>query len=435
LARWREIAGIQWCFDEAAEADTAQAIQTALDAVRNGTARNVKQGRRKELFPIPGPSGAPQLLLKRNHYHGAQRLLRRVRGSKSLHELRLARKVKQRGIDTPLPLAAGEDRSGFAVEACYLLVPFVEHSIDLRRLREAGSSPPGLSHALADRLGAFSRLIHDAGIFQDDFAPNNFLLQQEPTLRLMMIDFERARLRRSNSRAARGAMLCKLDRELSGVSLASRARFLRSYTRGDRTDARAWWAEIELAGAKLALRDYRRLSRGAGIGRRFVETHLSGYRALVATDPESRALVDAAASCLDDGSGGEAYRVRRLLAASDPDGRAAFAKATLLWRRRLGPRPLGLLELPDSSALITARGPQSGPLAANPDRSATRARLALLLDRLLALGDLVGELTPDDFCAAEDRILLLAPEQLVLPGRPAADRYARSRALARILVG
>ena len=51
-------------------------------------------------------------------------------------------------------------------------------SLDLRRLWLEESSPPRERHALVTAFGALSRQVHDAGVFQDDFAPNNFLVRR-----------------------------------------------------------------------------------------------------------------------------------------------------------------------------------------------------------------------------------------------------------------
>ena len=80
---------------------------------------------------------------------------------------------------------------------------------------------------------------HEAGIDQDDLAPNNFLLT--PDGGLQMIDFERARLGSQVAADARARALAKLDRELAGASLADRGRFLRGYCRGERAEWRRLW--------------------------------------------------------------------------------------------------------------------------------------------------------------------------------------------------
>ena len=101
--------------------------RAALDALHSGAARNLKTGRRKQLYPLDlRGRGAPDHLLKVNDYGRAAGLRRALRGSKARHELQMAEQVAARGIPTVVPLAAGERRSGGLLRTCYLLMPILE---------------------------------------------------------------------------------------------------------------------------------------------------------------------------------------------------------------------------------------------------------------------------------------------------------------------
>ena len=163
--------------------------------IASGAAANQKRGRRKALYPLAlGAGGATTHLLKVNRYGVRDGLRRRVVASKARRELALAEAVAERGIATPVPLAAGELRSGGRVRACYLVVPFVAGAVDLRR-RFAEPLAPSERRAFASAFGRFARAVHAAGISQDDFQPNNFLVGPGGAGDLRLIDCERVTLR------------------------------------------------------------------------------------------------------------------------------------------------------------------------------------------------------------------------------------------------
>ena len=109
-----ELGGVSWWLGRGADPRSTRGLLcAALDSFRSGAAQNLKTGRRKQLYPLNlRGSGSPDHLLKVNDYRGFAGLRRAVRGSKARHELEMAERVAERDIPTPLPLAAGERRSG-----------------------------------------------------------------------------------------------------------------------------------------------------------------------------------------------------------------------------------------------------------------------------------------------------------------------------------
>jgi tRNA A-37 threonylcarbamoyl transferase component Bud32 len=420
-------------------------LRRAVELLAEGGAENEKSGRRKELYRLAlEGSESPDHLVKVNRYFGLDGWRGRLRGSKSSRELSCAEAVASRGIATPLPLAAGEARVRGRLRACYLVVPLVRGARDLRRVF---AEPPRARErrALGAAFGSFARRIHDAGIYQDDFAPNNFLLGPAGAADLQMIDFERAALRRSNDRTARRFMLAKLDRELVGASLADRERFLHAYCSGDREASRRLWRELEGEAARLAERDLARLGRvTTRKGRRFAPFTAGPWSGFRRTEVPAGALREAlervgsapsrrpsAGVFLRDG--GDSWGVDAETGGPVEDARL-WACGVLLARRGLGPVPLSLARR-GSRALLLFGGPAPATLDAlsgPAERRAAHPGLTLFLDRLLSLGSLRAPLAPEllSWDPARGRAALLWPGALHLGGRGTSDRHAESRRLA-----
>ncbi len=427
------VAGLRCWRSDPARGSAASVARLAelVAEVEAGRLANRKSGRRKELYAVAlAGDGASDHLLKVNRYEGLDAWLRRLRGSKARREVERAREVERRGIPTPLPVAWGERVQGGRLRACYLLVPLLQGALDLEVLeRDARVSPVG-RRAAARAFGALARRVHDAGIFQDDFAPNNFLGRRDAPSELWMIDFERARLRRGPvPEPERLHMLAKLERRLPGARLTERVSFLQAYAGGDRAGLRARWRALAELAPRMARRDLARLRRtAAGEGRR--------YRRLREAGVVGWARRDAPLAALLEGSQQSdlAWRIARR-GMRPAQARELWALANLIWMRGLAPQPLACLVRAEATELFLARSPRASGLTELAAPEHARGALARLLGRLLALGSLAGtpapwqlavELAPGGAATA----LLLAPDLLRVGGAaPASERLARARTL------
>jgi tRNA A-37 threonylcarbamoyl transferase component Bud32 len=442
-----EVGRVSWWLGRGVDPDAARGLLgAALDALHSGAVPNLKSGRRKQLYPLDlGGGGSPDHLLKVNDYRGGASLRRAIRGSKARHELEMAEKVAARGIPTPVPLAAGEQRSGGLLRTCYLLMPILPGVVDLRRVWWEEEQPPGARQALAVAFGALSRQVHDAGVFQDDFAPNNFLVQKGPPPRLFMIDFERAALRPESDEAARCFMLAKIDREFAGAPAGDRMRFLRAYSRGDRAEARRWWRRVEDFTPRLAHRDFARLKRNATrTGRRFRRVSHGAWRGYARIDSDQATLVGALPKTRDPevpvgvDATGDLWRVH-YSGLRPSEARRIWVTANFLWARGgLCPRPLGEWCRGDRAVLLLERRDDVQPLDRSPDRSKGLAAVRVLLDRILAMAEIQEPPPPEGLLIETQegsalRASLAAPHAVQLTGKASARRRARSAELIRAL--
>lgn len=443
------VQGVDWWLAEGQAPDALRALLArSVRAWRSGGLENRKTGRRKALYGLrlAGPEGregepAADHLLKVTRYGWGEGFRRRVRGSKARHELARAEAVRARGLPTPVPCAAGEWRVGGCVRACLLLVPVVPDVTDLRVLA-ARDLAPAMRRRLARAFGELARRMAEAGVFQDDFAPNNFLVRPDAPEALQVIDFERARLRGPVAPRARRFMLAKLHREMPTVSRSDRMRFLRAYT-GRPAAARILWRTLQDDLARLAARDLARMARTATRGgRRFRRLRERGARGFAWGDDEEalRLVRSAGPPGLEVHSGHVVWRAEGHGA---QEARARWVRQAWLANRGLALAPRASLRAPAGRlTLVLALPHDAAPGAAGDPEEVTptlrRAALAVLWARTLALGELEGPAPGAETVAwsrnrggALRAVWRVAPGGLRARGRPDPGGLRRARALAR----
>ena len=430
-----ELAAARWYPRAGVEPAALSALLESAAAALAAAPSEQKSSRRKTMHALALEGEEVDHLLKTNDYRGVARL-GRLRRSKARAELARACEVAARGVPTPLPVAAGELRRYGLLERCFLLVPLVAGAVDLERRAET-PGPPRERRACARELGALARHMHDAGVFQEDFAPNNFLWRPDPAPRLWAIDFERARLRAPLPHAARRFLLAKLDRRLARASAASRMRFLLAYAGGDRAGARRWWRELEAHAPRLARRDTRRWQRTATrSSRRFAPVERGAWRGWMRRDADAAALRALLDPPDDAGAPAASYLVRSLGALSRRQAARAWALAQVLWHRGgATPRPLALLRSRTDARIVFERPPGSQRLDRIASPRDLETHLALAVDRLLALGARAESLTADRFAVSVQGggVWLLDPLVLAPERSPLPDLHRQARRCAALL--
>lgn len=199
------------------------------------------------------------------------------RPSKGYQEWKLAGEIKKRGVPTLLPIAFGErKRWGFRLESLVM----TEQLSDCINLEELFLGKElryfTLKRKIIEEYGKLAGRIHNRGILQDDFDPNNILLhwKGKRDFLLFLIDFERVKLFKVLSVKKKVRSLAKLNRMGRRLRRTDRLRFLKSYLKDDlqgRNDLRRWLRLIQEDEKRVKKRDCRRaakksMSRSARIG-------------------------------------------------------------------------------------------------------------------------------------------------------------------------
>jgi tRNA A-37 threonylcarbamoyl transferase component Bud32 len=217
---------------------------------------------RKRFYRVEAPPGEPALYVKVFTLPpGLPRLRYWLRPSKARREAAIGRAIRARGLEAAGPIAVGEERRAGSLRRSLSVIP-ERPGRDLRVVL----SDPGLEcarrRALLASFGALARRLHDAGIDQDDFSPNNFLVLDDGGF--CLIDFERCHVRTPLG-DRRWVLLAKLHRHSLGVSRTDRLRFLRGYLGADagRAERRAAWDKNRAPFQRIRRRDARRAARAA----------------------------------------------------------------------------------------------------------------------------------------------------------------------------
>ena len=225
---------------------------------------------RKRFYRLDDDAGRPSLYVKVfSAPSGPWRLGSLWRGSKASREAATARQLERLGFRAAAPLAVGEESRYGLLGRSFSVIRALP-SADLR----TKLADPGLSTAARRRLlqafGRFAHALHDAGVDQDDFAPNNFLVSD--TGEFILIDFERCTVGRPLG-DRRWKLLAKLHRADLEVPRTDRLRFLYAYL-GEGADAasvRRAWQRIAKAFREVRVRDARHAARSAFKVGRYLE--------------------------------------------------------------------------------------------------------------------------------------------------------------------
>jgi hypothetical protein len=255
---------------------------------------------RKRLYRIDAGASEPALYVKVFALRpGVGRLRYFLRPSKARRERAIADALTRRGFEVAAPVATGELRRLGVLEKSWSVIREIQAPDLVRRLGELVGRPAE-KRALLARFGAFARRLHDAGVDQEDFAPNNILVRPDGSF--VLIDFERCDLARGPLGDERWTQLAKLHRRDLGVSRTDRLRFLSAYlgagsSRAARADAwrRRIWPELRRIrrhdarhAAAAAFREGRNIAR-AGEGW-LVRARAGAKTIAFELDPESARL-------------------------------------------------------------------------------------------------------------------------------------------------
>jgi len=300
--------------------DAAQPL--FLQRILDGAGDILKEVRIKRVMRIR--SGNRSYLVK--HYRGRgilDSLKSFWRGSPAFEEYEGVQEAIRRGIPTIPPALFGErgQDSWIAFPERVDMIPVDRY---LRGLRDDIPSRGEPRKRVLASWGRFARRIHDTGLDQDDFDPNNVMFRVTPDggLSFIIVDFERVTFGPPLELPRRIWLLAKMNR-FADTSLSDRMRFLKGYCEGAPPMDLKGLAEVVLEEQrKVTLRDLARGSRNAteesrNIGR--IETGY--YRKKISretgdglNEEQARALAKAAAGAFGSplASGPNGERIARV---------------------------------------------------------------------------------------------------------------------------
>ena len=233
-------------------------------SVRDG-AQVLKETGSKAIYTVPDPEG-PWIVKVYRNPRGISRIFSFLWASPGFREASLLQRIEARGVPVLLPVAAGERRGGgLAGPSCIAMQALPgSKSLDVLLLDRVARGSE--RRRVIREYGRFARLVHEAGILQEDFDPNNAVRIEEGgdggSIRL--IDTERVRLLDSIGDAERALSLARLYRYGRALPLTEQIRFLRAYSDGEADPRRAlrkWAAAIHDAWPAVVDRDRRRARR------------------------------------------------------------------------------------------------------------------------------------------------------------------------------
>ena len=184
------------------------------------------------------------------------------KNSRGLREFNMTYAAAMKGVPVEVPVAYGE-RKGFFSKKSYLIVRKIRHACTLREYFKSGASP-GERRDVLRKFGALARTIHDAGVRQDDFSLDNFLVFIDETgeRRLILIDFERVTIRTNSlDERLRVWYLAKLNRVKGYFSDTERFRFLLSYAGDDAGYCKKLAVQIEAVTVRIQKKDAKKFYR------------------------------------------------------------------------------------------------------------------------------------------------------------------------------
>jgi tRNA A-37 threonylcarbamoyl transferase component Bud32 len=230
-----------------------------------------KQTTYKSIFTLRFPSdGAGTLCVVKKYTSGSfiKTAKEIFRPSKAFHEFQTAISISGKDIPTPAPLLVAELMSYGKVSESLLITQFIADAYELKDFlmnrQEAISSsyPMKERRETVEPLGRLTAKIFNCGIYQDDYALNNFILKQcGGGTEIYFIDFERVEIKDRLSEQEKKKLLTKLNRVGCEVTIKDRLRFLRSYLKedtGTHKDLKQYARELQRTTLVMLKRDLQR---------------------------------------------------------------------------------------------------------------------------------------------------------------------------------
>jgi len=265
-----------------------------------------KQTTNKSIFTLrfPHDDSGTLCLAKKYASRGFIKTAKEIlRPSKALREFLIAVSVSKKDIPIPEPILVAEAMKYHKVNQSILIMSFISGAVELKEFLLNRQGVAGTSCSVIDRkeiigdIGTLTAKIFNAGIYQDDYALNNFISQQGGGgTKVYFIDFERVEIKNRLSEHEKTKLLTKLNRVGREVTIKDRLRFLRSYLKedtGDHKDLKQYARELQHATLAMLKRD---LQRGRITSIYTAETYkkfkAKGYRGICHKDYKEEDLLN-----------------------------------------------------------------------------------------------------------------------------------------------
>jgi tRNA A-37 threonylcarbamoyl transferase component Bud32 len=221
------------------------------------------------------------LVKKYTYPRFTQKIKQFFKHTRGFNEFNMTFLAAQKGVPVEIPVAYGERKHVFTQES-YIVIRKIKNSRSVREYFR-DNAPHKEKKDVLEKFGRLAKTIHDAGIRQDAFSLDNFLVYDENgSKKVIVIDFEMVSILPKGIRhTLRIWYLAKLNREKRYFTNTDRLRFLLSYTDGDFGTCKKLAREIEMLTIAMQKKDAKKLSglctnenRKFGI---FKDTAFSGY--------------------------------------------------------------------------------------------------------------------------------------------------------------
>ncbi len=168
-----------------------------------------------------------------NYPHLFQRIKQCFKHTRGFHEFNTTYLAAMRGVPVEVPVACGERKYLFTKES-YLIIRKIKHSQSIREYFRSNTPLKERRNVLRE-FGRLAKNIHKAGVQQDAFSLDNFLVYDENgSKRIILIDFEMVSVHtKSLPEKLCFWYLAKLNREKGSFTNTERIRFLQSYIGSD----------------------------------------------------------------------------------------------------------------------------------------------------------------------------------------------------------
>jgi GT2 family glycosyltransferase len=264
--KWKEKKGCEVLMIENSEIDFVNLVHSkGVEVLKDSKIKTLALAR------LDPSDGSREFLIKHYKCVSITSTLSYIfRRSKAEKELFLSKRFFSMEIPTLLPIAIGVNRRFRILSGSYVISEKLKNAIDLEKflVEREKFSKSSLRKKVVEEYGRLARRIHDRGIVQSDFDPNNILIQgpDDEYFRLYLIDYERVKYFRMISHGKRVWSLAKMNRFSKGASMAERMRFLKAYV-GDRPlqghNFKEFAREILAVGQEVMKRDVRRAARNS----------------------------------------------------------------------------------------------------------------------------------------------------------------------------